>query len=154
MTVQSCRPTSMYNVGITWGAFDLFHFGHVELLRRAREKCQRLVVCVSTDEYVELKKGRKPVRPWDERLAIVHACRYVDLVGNQGVGYTKAQAVKDFHAEVIFVGSDWANRPWDGNDLGVPVVFLPRTPGISSTGLRQHLQQLQGASRQVEGEVR
>ena len=143
----------MYNIGITWGAFDLLHYGHLELLRRAKLQCSQLVVCVSTDDYVEKVKHLRPIVPWNERLAIVQACRFVGVVCPQGLNYPKLKAVRDYNPEVIFVGSDWKNVKWDGSNLGLPVVYIPRHEGISSTGLRQQLQQRFRALQGTQGEV-
>lgn len=141
----------MYKTGITWGVFDLFHQGHLNLLQRASEQCERLYVCVSTDEYVHSVKGFTPVVPFDQRVNIVHAIRYVHRVYSQGEGFSKQDAINFISPDVIFVGTDWKDKDWDGacltkgDDSVVPVVYIPYTIGVSSTDLRQKLQQRNAA---------
>jgi glycerol-3-phosphate cytidylyltransferase len=133
------QTTKPYNRGITFGVFDLFHIGHLNLLRRAKDLCNTLLVCISTDEYVEAVKGRTPVIPWHERRDIVSAIKYVDTVGAQTLQFGKREAVLAANPDVIFVGSDWEGKAWDGQNLGVPVVYLPYTEHISTTKLRAKL---------------
>lgn len=145
----------MYEVGITWGVFDLFHQGHLNLLHRASEQCRRLYVCVSTDEYVMKTKGLSPVVPFDSRSNIVHAIRYVHKVYPQSDTFSKQDAVNYISPDVIFVGSDWQHKNWDGSQLMlgdgkvVPVVYIPYTVGVSSTDLRRKLQQRNAALLQA-----
>lgn len=127
----------MYARGVAFGAWDLFHEGHVRLLAKARAQCAHLTVAVSTDEYIATRKGRLPVRPLSARMEIVAACRYVDRVAVQSPERDKAQVVAETGADVIFVGDDWTPETFGGEGLGVPVVYLPYTPGVSSTALRE-----------------
>lgn len=134
--------TKKYKVGYTTGVFDMFHIGHLNILRRAKEQCEHLIVGVSTDEVVESYKHHKPVIPFKDRAAIVEAIRYVDEVVSQE-SMDKFGAWQQLHFDVMFHGSEWK-----GSDLynayvekfstvGVDVVFLPHTEGISSTMLRE-----------------
>src|SRR5690554_5939570 len=97
-------------VGYTTGVFDLFHIGHLNLLRRAKEQCDYLIVGVSTDELVQEYKNKKPVIPCEERIQIVEAIKYVDEVVPQ-VNRDKIEAYKRIHFDVMFVGDDWKGNP-------------------------------------------
>lgn len=131
-----------YKIGYTTGVFDMFHIGHLNIIRRAKEQCEHLIVGVSTDEVVESYKHHKPVIPFKDRAAIVGAIRYVDEVVAQE-SMDKYEAWQNLHFDVMFHGNEWK-----GTDLynayvekfatvGVDVVFLPHTDGISSTMLRE-----------------
>ena len=128
-----------YKTGITFGAFDPIHFGHIELFIRAKNLCEKLIVCVSTNAYIEGKKGRKERFSYRKRARSVAAVRCVDIVGNQSPYFSKKQAVKKYKADVIFVGSDWNPKTFTGEGLGIPVVYLPRTKGISSSELVKNI---------------
>ena len=133
-----------FRVGYTTGVFDLFHIGHLNILRRAKEQCDYLIVGVSTDELVEKEKQKRPVIPYEERVAIVEAIRYVDVVVPQ-VNKDKLAAYKRLKFDAMFVGSDWKGTPqWTRYEqqlepYGVKIVYFPRTEGISSTWLTQKI---------------
>lgn len=131
-----------YKVGYTTGVFDMFHIGHLNILKRAKEQCEYLIVGVSTDEIVESYKHKTPIIRFEERFAIVEAIKYVDKVVPQ-TSMNKMNAYKKLKFDVLFHGSDW-----QGSDMynkiveefaavGVDVVFLPHTDGISSTLIRE-----------------
>lgn len=130
-------------VGYTTGVFDMFHIGHLNILRRAKEQCDYLIVGVSTDELVQKEKHKTPIIPFADRVEIVKACRYVDEVVPQ-IDKDKLAAYyrlgKRFNR--MFVGSDWQGTPqWiqyekDFASLPVEIVYLPHTDGISSSSLR------------------
>ena len=130
-----------YRVGYTTGVFDMFHIGHLNILRRAKEQCEFLVVGVSTDDVVEAYKHKRPVIPFEERLAIVGAIRYVDKVIPQ-TSMDKMKAYETLKFDALFHGSDWKGSAMynklvmDFAEIGVDVVFLPHTDGISSTLIR------------------
>lgn len=131
-----------YKIGYTTGVFDMFHVGHLNIIKRAKEQCDYLIVGVSTDEIVETYKHKRPVIPFDERMAIVEAIRYVDKVIPQ-TSMNKMEAYKALKFDVLFHGSDWKGSEMyekivaDFEKVGVDVVFLPHTDGISSTIIRE-----------------
>jgi len=127
-----------YKIGYTTGVFDMFHIGHLNLLRRAKEQCEYLIVGVSTDELVEIRKHKKTIMSFEERSTIVEAIRYVDRVIPQR-DMNKLDIVKQLKSDVVFVGSDWkGTKAWEKYErqfasIGCDVVYLPHTDGISST---------------------
>lgn len=131
-----------YKVGYTTGVFDMFHIGHLNILRRAKEQCDYLIVGVSTDEVVETYKHKPPVISFNERIAIVEAIRYVDKVIPQ-TSMDKMKAYETLKFDALFHGSDWKGSAMynklvmDFAEIGVDVVFLPHTDGISSTLIRE-----------------
>ena len=134
-------------IGYTTGVFDLFHIGHLNILRRAKEQCDYLIVGVSTDELVHQYKHKSPVICFDERVEIVKAIRYVDEVVPQ-VNRDKFEAWQKHHFNRMFVGDDWKGSALFNemeqrfSPLGVEIVYFPYTQGTSSTFLKQALEQL------------
>lgn len=134
-----------YKVGYTTGVFDMFHIGHLNILKHAKEQCEYLIVGVSTDEVVENYKHKVPVIPFDERIAIVDAIKYVDKVVPQ-TSMDKMEAYKKLKFDVLFHGSDWKGSKMyekivsEFDKVGVAVVFLPHTDGISSTMIREKIE--------------
>ncbi len=133
-----------YKIGYTTGVFDMFHIGHLNILRRAKEQCDYLIVGVSTDELVLREKEKVPVIPYDERAAIVGAIKYVDQVVPQ-IDKDKLAAWGRHHFDKMFVGSDWqGSKQWEQYEQalvpkGVEIVYLPYTEGISSTELTHYI---------------
>ena len=133
-----------YKIGYTTGVFDLFHIGHFNILKRAKAQCEHLIVGVSTDELVESYKHKTPVIPFEERTAIVEAIKYVDKVVVQE-SMDKFSAWEKLRFNVVFHGDDWKNsNMYDSyidqfKKVGVDVVFLPHTDGVSSTQIAQRL---------------
>ena len=127
-------------VGITYGTFDLFHIGHLRILERTRALCDRLVVGVSTDEFNALK-GKRTAVPFDDRAAIVAALRCVDQVIPEESWDQKRHDIASHSVDVMVMGDDWRGTFDDLADL-CEVVYLPRTPGISTTELRGHVVEL------------
>lgn len=125
---------------LTFGAFDLFHLGHVRLLQRAAEFGDRLIVGVSCDAYVRAAKGREPVFGEQERLEIVRACRHVDEAFLNGPEPIDAAAIARHGAQVVVFGDDWAGR-YDHLRPACQVVYLPRTALVSTSALRDRLAQ-------------
>jgi glycerol-3-phosphate cytidylyltransferase len=131
-------------IGYTTGVFDMFHVGHLNILKRAKEQCDYLIVGVSTDELVEKEKNKTPIIPFENRCKIVEAMRYVDQVVPQ-VDKDKFAAWQRLHFDKMFVGSDWqGTEQWRSfeqqfHPVGVEIVYLPHTDGISSTILREQL---------------
>lgn len=132
-----------YKIGYTSGVYDMFHIGHLNLLKKAKEQCDFLVVGVTTDELA-LYKNKRPIIPYEERAAIVAAIKYVDKVVPQE-NMNKLEACKKVGAEVIFVGDDWKGTPkWnqiekDLATIGAEVVYFPYTKGVSSSILREKI---------------
>ena len=131
-------------VGYTTGVYDMFHIGHLNILKRAKEQCDYLIVGVSTDELVQHDKNKTPIIPFEERCAIVEAIRYVDKVVPQ-TDKNKFAAWEKYHFNKMFVGSDWkGTQQWakfeeEFSPVGVEIVYLDHTDGISSTILRNRL---------------
>ena len=130
-------------IGYTTGVYDLFHIGHLNLLRRAKEQCDYLIVGVSTDDLVEYK-GKRSVIPFEERKEIVGAIKYVDEVVTQE-NMDKLGAWRKYHFDVMFVGDDWKGTDkWnkieaDLKEVGAKVVYFPYTKGTSSTLINETL---------------
>lgn len=133
-----------YKIGYTTGVFDMFHIGHLNILRRAKEQCEYLVVGVTTDALCRLRKGRAPIICEADRMAIVEAIRFVDRVVPQET-MDKLEAVRRLHADAVFVGSDWkGSEAWERYErelsaVGCRVIYLDYTEGISSSILRDRL---------------
>ena len=137
-------PEKKYKVGYTTGVYDMFHIGHLNIIRRAKEKCEYLIVGVTTDDLCLSRKNKLPIICEADRIAIVESIRYVDKVVPQN-DMDKLEAVKKYGVDVVFVGSDWKGTPaWEGYEkefasVGCDVVYLDHTDGISSTILRERL---------------
>jgi glycerol-3-phosphate cytidylyltransferase len=121
---------------ITFGTFDLFHIGHLNILRRARMLGDKLVVGVSTDALNHRKKGFHPVFAEEERMSIVASLRYVDEVFAEESLEQKADYIRRYNAKVLVMGDDWTGRFDQFREL-CEVVYLPRTEGISTTDIKQ-----------------
>lgn len=137
-------PEKKYKVGYTTGVFDMFHMGHLNIIRGAKAQCEYLVVGVTTDELCMARKKKMPIIPEAERVAIVESIRYVDKVVPQN-DMDKLRAVKQYGVDAVFVGSDWQGTPeWEQYEkefasIGCSVVYLDHTDGISSSILRERL---------------
>ena len=135
-------------IGYTTGVYDMFHIGHLNILKRAKEQCDYLIVGVSTDELVQKEKNKTPIISYSERAAIVSAIRYVDKVVPQN-NKNKLEAWKKYKFNKMFVGSDWKGTlQWKEFErqfepFGVEIVYLPHTDGISSTILTGVLRKIQ-----------
>jgi len=133
-------------VGYTTGVFDLFHIGHLNILRNAKSMCDKLIVGVSTDALVSYK-NKRVVIPFEERLEIVRSIQYVDVVVPQE-SMDKMEAWKRHRFDLMFVGDDWKNTPkWKELEacfkkVGVRIVYFPYTKGTSSTLVNQVLLKL------------
>lgn len=137
----------MKKIGYTTGVFDMFHIGHLNLLRNARLRCDHLIVGVSTDRLVSELKGRPPIIPFEERIEIVRAIRYVDEVVPEETA-DKIAAWRQIKFNTIFKGDDWkGTEQWirleqEFDALGVTVEYFPYTQHTSSSQLRQALDKL------------
>ena len=131
-------------IGYTTGVFDMFHIGHLNILRRAKEYCDYLIVGVSTDECVESYKHHAPMIPYEQRAAIVAAIKYVDEVVPQ-TSMDKLAFLKNRHFDVMFHGNEWKGTELynqyekDFAKYGARIEYLSHTDGISSTMLRERL---------------
>ena len=124
---------------ITYGTFDLLHYGHINLLRRARELGDYLVVVISTDEFNWNEKGKKCYFTYEQRKAMVEAIRYVDRVIPETNWEQKRNDVHDYDIDVFVMGDDWKGKFDFLKEEGVEVVYLPRTPEISTTQIKNDL---------------
>lgn len=133
-----------YRIGYTTGVYDMFHVGHLNIIEKAKEQCEYLIVGVTTDKLCFERKGKMPIINQSDRMRIVSAIRYVDQVVPQD-NMDKLSAVEKYHADAVFVGSDWKGTvAWNEyerefNSIGCEVVYLDHTDGISSTILRDKL---------------
>jgi glycerol-3-phosphate cytidylyltransferase len=136
-----------YKVGYTAGVYDLFHVGHLNILKNAKTMCDYLIVAVSTDELVEEYKNKSPVIPFNERASIVEAIRFVDKVVPQ-TSRDKLEAHNKYKFDAMFVGDDWKGDPmWEklGKDLerrGSTIVYFEYTQQVSSTFLKEVLNKI------------
>src|SRR5690554_1122461 len=130
---------------ITYGTFDMFHIGHLKLLRRLSEMGDKVIVAVSTDEFNELK-GKKTLIPYDQRAAIVEAIDCVDLVIPEESWEQKLSDVKTYDVDVFAIGEDWKGKFDFLEDL-CEVIYLPRTRNISTTELKRSLKRFLSISQ-------
>lgn len=123
---------------ITFGTFDVFHLGHLSLLQRAAAQGDELVVGVSTDMLNLSKKGRQPIYPQEHRIEIVRAIRYVREAFFEESLEAKRQYVTEHHADILVMGDDWQGQfDWLGDVC--KVVYLPRTPSVSTTAVIEQI---------------
>lgn len=123
---------------ITYGTFDLLHYGHINLLRRARELGDYLVVGLSTDAF-NLEKGKRAYFPYEERRQMLEAVRYVDLVIPEESWGQKVLDIREHRIDVLCMGDDWRGRFDDLAGETCEVVYLPRTPEVSTTSIKRDL---------------
>lgn len=124
---------------ITYGTFDLLHYGHINILRRAKELGDYLVVVVSTDEFNWNEKNKKCYFSYEQRKAMVEAIRYVDLVVPETNWEQKRTDVHKYDINIFVMGDDWKGKFDFLEEEGVEVVYLPRTPEISTTQIKADL---------------
>lgn len=125
---------------LTYGTFDLLHYGHIEILRRAKALGDYLVVALSTDEFNALK-GKVAYHSYETRKKMLEAIRYVDLVIPENSWEQKLDDVKTYHIDTVVMGSDWAGSDkFDYLKDYCQVVYLDRTPGVSTTMIKNDLQ--------------
>ena len=124
---------------ITYGTFDLLHFGHINLLRRAKELGDYLVVALSTDEFNWNEKRKKCYFTYEQRKALLEAVRYVDLVVPEACWEQKRTDVREYNIDTFVMGDDWEGKFDFLTEEGVQVVYLPRTPEVSTTQIKTDL---------------
>jgi glycerol-3-phosphate cytidylyltransferase len=133
-----------YKIGYTTGVFDLFHVGHLNIIKRAKEQCEYLIVGVSTDELVMEYKKKLPVILFHERMEIVEGIKYVDMVIPQ-TNRDKVSAWELLRFDAMFVGDDWKGNPHFNeveqqlNEVKVDIVYFPYTQGVSSSLVKQKM---------------
>ena len=123
---------------ITYGTFDLLHYGHINLLQRAKAQGDYLIVALSTDEFNTNMKGKKTYFSYEERKKLLEAIRYVDLVIPENNWEQKVEDVKEFKVDTFVMGNDWEGK-FDFLKDYCEVVYLERTPEISTTKIKQDL---------------
>ncbi len=123
---------------ITYGTFDLLHYGHINLLRRAKQYGDYLIVALSTDEFNWSKKQKKCYFDYEQRKQLLEAVRYVDLVIPEENWEQKISDVQEYHVDTFVMGDDWAGK-FDFLKPYCEVVYLPRTPEISTTQIKHDL---------------
>lgn len=124
---------------ITYGTFDLLHYGHINLLRRAKQYGDYLIVALSTDDFNWNQKRKKCYFSFDKRKALLEAIRYVDLVIPEESWDQKVTDVREYHIDTFVMGDDWKGEFDFLQDEGVGVVYLPRTPEVSTTQIKRDL---------------
>ena len=135
-------------IGYTTGVYDLFHVGHLNLLKNAKGLCDKLIVGVTVDELVSYK-GKKDLIPFADRIEIVRSCKYVDAAVPQ-YDMDKLTACKKLNAKILFVGDDWyATEKWQEyekqfSEAGIKIIYFPYTKNTSSTQIRKALQAVRG----------
>lgn len=125
---------------LTYGTYDLLHWGHIRLLKRAKALGDYLIVALSTDEFNAIK-GKKAYYDFEERKMMLEAIRYVDLVIPENSWDQKKSDILQYQADVFVMGDDWKGKFDDLKDL-CEVVYLPRTEGISTTKIKEDLEKL------------
>ncbi|MDN4509352.1 glycerol-3-phosphate cytidylyltransferase [Gordonibacter sp. RACS_AR49] len=124
---------------ITYGTFDLLHYGHINLLQRAKQRGDYLIVALSTDEFNWNEKRKKCYFSFEKRKALLEAIRYVDLVISEESWDQKVEDVRRYQIDTFVIGDDWAGKFDYLEDEGCEVVYLPRTPEISTTQIKRDL---------------
>ncbi|WP_050931489.1 adenylyltransferase/cytidyltransferase family protein [Aestuariivita boseongensis] len=133
---------------LTYGTFDLFHVGHVRLLRRLADLGDRLIVACSTDEFNAIK-GKQTAIPFKHRVEVLEACRYVDLVISEETWEQKRDDIVKYNVDLFAMGDDWAGKFDDLRDL-CDVLYLPRTENVSTTELKELIQTMRQRSTAAE----
>ncbi|KAF1297259.1 glycerol-3-phosphate cytidylyltransferase [Enterococcus sp. JM4C] len=125
---------------ITYGTFDLLHYGHINLLRRAREQGDYLVVVLSTDEFNWEEKQKKCYFSYEKRKELLEAIRYVDLVIPENSWEQKITDIREYHIDTFVMGDDWAGKfDFIQDETKAEVIYLARTPEISTTQIKKDL---------------
>ena len=124
---------------ITYGTFDLLHYGHINLLRRAKALGDYLIVCLSTDAFNRNEKNKICYFTYEQRKQLLEAIRYVDLVIPETCWEQKRTDIHEYHIDTFVIGDDWRGKFDFLKEEGAEVVYLTRTPEISSTQMRRDL---------------
>ena len=126
---------------ITYGTFDLLHYGHINLLRRAKELGDYLIVALSTDEFNTNAKHKKCYFSYEQRKQLVESIRYVDLVIPEENWEQKRNDIHEYHIDTFVIGNDWEGKFDFLKEEGAEVVYLERTPDISSTSIKEDIKE-------------
>ena len=126
---------------ITYGTFDLLHYGHINLLRRAKEQGDYLIVALSTDEFNWNEKKKKCYFSYEQRKQLLEAIRYVDLVIPEESWEQKREDIHLYHVDTFVIGNDWEGKFDFLKEEGAEVVYLERTPDISTTTIKQDIKE-------------
>lgn len=126
---------------ITYGTFDLLHYGHINLLKRAKSLGDYLIVGLSTNEFNRLEKNKECYFDYEERKSLLEAIRYVDLVIPEENWDQKTSDIEKYHADVFVIVDDWQGKFDYLSDMGIEVVYLPRTKEISTSKIKNDLNQ-------------
>ena len=132
VTICNNVTNKKYKIMYTTGCFDIFHYGHLNILSKSKELCQKLIVGVSTDELILKEKGKLPVIPFLERVKIVESIKYVDMVVPQ-TNKNKQEAIDKYNVDAISVGDDWKGRY---PKTSCQIEYFTYTPNVSSTILK------------------
>ena len=124
---------------ITYGTFDLLHYGHINLLQRAKALGDYLIVGLSTDEFNWREKQKKSYFAYNQRKALIEAIRYVDLVIPEKSWDQKIKDIDEYHVDTFVIGDDWTGKFDFLAEKGIEVIYLPRTPEISTTQIKENL---------------
>lgn len=141
-------------IGYTTGVYDLFHVGHLNLLKNAKGMCDKLIVGVTIDELVNYK-GKKATIPFEDRIELVRSCKYVDVAVPQ-YNMDKLEACKKLGASYLFVGDDWyGTEKWKNYEVefekaGIKIIYFPYTKGVSSTKITEALNSTQDSASVVK----
>lgn len=125
---------------ITYGTFDLLHYGHINLFKRAKALGDYLIVVVSTDEFNKREKNKVSYFPYEIRKQLVESIRYVDLVIPEDDWYQKVSDIKEYHVDTFVIGDDWKGQ-FDYLKRYCEVVYLPRTPEVSTSQIKENLKE-------------
>jgi glycerol-3-phosphate cytidylyltransferase len=146
MVQTKSKNIKRINIGYTTGVFDLFHIGHLNILKNSKAMCDKLIVGVTVDELVKYKY-KKAVIPFSERIEIIRSCKYVDLAIPQ-YDIDKVDTIKKIKANYLFVGDDWyKSKKWKDQEnelkkINCKVIYFPYTKGTSSTLINKSLNKL------------
>lgn len=124
---------------ITYGTFDLLHYGHINLLRRAKSLGDYLIVGLSTDEFNNKEKNKECYFDYENRKSLLDAVKYVDLVIPEETWEQKVTDIQKYNVDVFVIGDDWKGKFDYLEDIGIEVVYLPRTKEISTTKIKNDL---------------
>ena len=132
---------------ITYGTFDLLHYGHINLLRRAKAQGYYLIVALSTDEFNWKEKQKRCYFSYEERKMLLESIRYVDLVIPESKWEQKRTDIHEYHVDTFVMGDDWEGKFDFLEEEGAEVIYLPRTPEISSTQIKSDLKNKTASAR-------